>query len=109
MTPQFDLTWFYDVILRNSVFQLGFLTREFQIPYLRMRIQSLLSKFQVPKTSILEMKIISLSRLDREITWWISRKMKKDSFIFSNFQRVKFCVFVTLRILEKEISLVLSI
>ena len=32
MTSQFDLTWFYDVIIRNSVFQLGFLTREFQIP-----------------------------------------------------------------------------
>ena len=23
MTSQFDLTWFYDVIIRNSVFQLG--------------------------------------------------------------------------------------
>ena len=55
MTSQFDLI--YDVIIRNSVFQLGFLTRESQIPYLRMRIQSLLSKFQAPKTSILEMKI----------------------------------------------------
>ena len=32
MTSQFDLTWFYDVIICNSVFQLGFLTREFQIP-----------------------------------------------------------------------------
>ena len=32
MTSQFDLTRFYDVIIRNSVFQLGFLTREFQIP-----------------------------------------------------------------------------
>ena len=32
MAPQFDLTRFYDVIIRNSVFQLGFLTREFQIP-----------------------------------------------------------------------------
>ena len=34
MTSQFDLTRFYDVIIRNSVFQLGFLTREFQIPIL---------------------------------------------------------------------------
>ena len=33
MTSQFDLTWFYDVIIRNSVFQLGFLIREFQIPF----------------------------------------------------------------------------
>ena len=33
MTSRFDLTRFYDVIIRNSVFQLGFLTREFQIPY----------------------------------------------------------------------------
>ena len=32
MTLQFDLTRFYDVIVRNSVFQLGFLTGEFQIP-----------------------------------------------------------------------------
>ena len=32
MTSQFDLTRFYDVIIRNSVFQLGFLTQEFQIP-----------------------------------------------------------------------------
>ena len=32
MTSQFDLTRFYDVIIRNLVFQLGFLTREFQIP-----------------------------------------------------------------------------
>ena len=32
MTSQFNLTQFYDVIIRNSVFQLGFLTREFQIP-----------------------------------------------------------------------------
>ena len=32
MVSQFDLTRFYDVITRNSVFQLGFLTREFQIP-----------------------------------------------------------------------------
>ena len=54
MTSQFDLT--YDVIIRNSVFEIGLLTREFQIPYLRMCIQSLLSKFQAPKTSILEMK-----------------------------------------------------
>ena len=30
MTSQFNLTRFYDVIIRNSVFQLGFLTREFQ-------------------------------------------------------------------------------
>ena len=32
MTSQFDLTWFDDVIIRNSVCQLGFLTRELQIP-----------------------------------------------------------------------------
>ena len=32
MTTQFDFTRVYDVIMRNSVFQLGFLTREFQIP-----------------------------------------------------------------------------
>ena len=32
MTSQFDLNPFYDVIIRNSVFQLGFLTREFHIP-----------------------------------------------------------------------------
>ena len=32
MTLQFDLTRFYDVIVRNSVFELGFLTGEFQIP-----------------------------------------------------------------------------
>ena len=34
MTSQFDLTRFYDVIIRYSVFQLGFLTRELQIPEL---------------------------------------------------------------------------
>ena len=34
MTSQFDLTWFYDIIIRNSDFQFGFLTREFQIPFL---------------------------------------------------------------------------
>ena len=32
MMLQFDFTRFYDVIIRNSVFQLGFLTRKFQIP-----------------------------------------------------------------------------
>ena len=32
MTSQFDLTRFCDVIIRNSDFQLGFLTWEFQIP-----------------------------------------------------------------------------
>ena len=32
MTSQFDKIRFYDVIIRNSVFQLGFLTRKFQIP-----------------------------------------------------------------------------
>ena len=32
MTSQFDLTRFYDFIIRNSVFQVGFLTWEFQIP-----------------------------------------------------------------------------
>ena len=32
MTSQSDVTWFYDVTIGNSVFQLGFLTREFQIP-----------------------------------------------------------------------------
>ena len=32
MTSQLDLTRFYEVIIRNSVFQLDFLTREFQIP-----------------------------------------------------------------------------
>ena len=32
MTLQFDLTRFYDVIIDNLVFQLGFLIREFQIP-----------------------------------------------------------------------------
>ena len=31
MTSQFDLTRFYEAIIRNSVLQLGFLTREFQI------------------------------------------------------------------------------
>ena len=31
LSSQFDLTRFYDVIIRNSVSQLGFLTREFQI------------------------------------------------------------------------------
>ena len=34
MTSQLDLTRFYDVIMHNSVFFLGFLTREFQIPKL---------------------------------------------------------------------------
>ena len=33
MTSQFDLTRLYDDIIRKSVFQLGFLTREFQIPF----------------------------------------------------------------------------
>ena len=33
MMSQFDLTWLYDVIIRNSVFQLAFVTREFQIPW----------------------------------------------------------------------------
>ena len=32
MTSQFDLTRFYDVIIRNSLFWLGFLTQGFQIP-----------------------------------------------------------------------------
>ena len=32
MTSQLDLAWFYDAVICNSVFQLGFLTREFQIP-----------------------------------------------------------------------------
>ena len=32
MTSQFHLTRFYDGIMRNSVSQLGFLTREFKIP-----------------------------------------------------------------------------
>ena len=36
MTSQFDLTPFYDVIIRNSVFQLGFLAREFQISVLNV-------------------------------------------------------------------------
>ena len=31
MVSQLDLTRFYDVIIRISVFELGFLTREFQI------------------------------------------------------------------------------
>ena len=31
MASQLDLTRFYDVIIRISVFELGFLTREFQI------------------------------------------------------------------------------
>ena len=31
MTSQFDLIRFYDAIIRNSVFELSFLTREFQI------------------------------------------------------------------------------
>ena len=29
---QFDWTWFYEVIIHNSVFQLCFLTQEFKIP-----------------------------------------------------------------------------
>ena len=37
MTSQFDLTRFYDVIMRNSVFKLSFLTREFQIPRINYR------------------------------------------------------------------------
>ena len=32
ITSQLDLTGFYGVIIRNSVFKLSFLTREFQIP-----------------------------------------------------------------------------
>ena len=32
MTSQFDFTRFHNVIICNSVFQPGFLTREFQIP-----------------------------------------------------------------------------
>ena len=32
MTSQFDLIRFYDVIIRNSNFKLGFLNREYQIP-----------------------------------------------------------------------------
>ena len=35
MTSQFDLTRFYAVMICNLVFQLGFLTQEFQIPYKR--------------------------------------------------------------------------
>ena len=38
LTSQFDLTQFYDVIIRNSVFYLGFLTREFQTLTLRINI-----------------------------------------------------------------------
>ena len=38
MTSQFDLTRFYDVIIRNSGFQLGFLTREFEIPNLNCEL-----------------------------------------------------------------------
>ena len=37
MTSQFDLTRFYDVIMRNSVFKLSFLTREFQISRINYR------------------------------------------------------------------------
>ena len=33
MTLRFDLPRYYDVIIHNSGFQLGFLTGEFQIPY----------------------------------------------------------------------------
>ena len=36
MTSKFDLTQFYDVIIRNSVFTVGFLTREFQIPLIKV-------------------------------------------------------------------------
>ena len=32
MTSQFDLTRINDIIIRNSVFKFGFLSREFQIP-----------------------------------------------------------------------------
>ena len=39
MTSQLDLTRFYEVIIRNSVFQLDFLTREFQIPLKNNRFQ----------------------------------------------------------------------
>ena len=38
LTSQFNLTQFYDVIIRNSVFYLGFLTREFQTLTLRINI-----------------------------------------------------------------------
>ena len=38
MTSELDLTRFYDVIIRNSVFQLGFLTWEIQIPVIIVEI-----------------------------------------------------------------------
>ena len=42
MTSQLDLTRFYEVIIRNSVFQLDFLTQESQIPLKRSQISRIL-------------------------------------------------------------------
>ena len=50
MTSQFDLTWLYDVIIRNSVFQLGFVTRKFQITTLHLQTNvRLIDSYQIPR------------------------------------------------------------
>ena len=50
MASQFDLTWLYDVIIRNSVFQLGFVTRKFQITtlHLQKNVRSI-DSYQIPR------------------------------------------------------------
>ena len=55
MTSQFDLTQFYDVIICNSVFQLGFLTREF---YRQFNVE------QQQKTPSLAASVVHISTLN---------------------------------------------
>ena len=56
MTSQFYLTWFYDDIFHNSVFQLGVLTQEFNIPLFHIRkYQNLI--FEILRTKLEENKI----------------------------------------------------
>ena len=59
MTSQFDLTRFYDIIIRNSVFQLGFLTREFQISFYTINSTSS-TGFFIFYWNFLELKILRI-------------------------------------------------
>ena len=52
ITSQFDLTRFYDVIIRNSVF----LTPEFQIPNGEIFNVNLITKFRKRQTKLLKLE-----------------------------------------------------
>ena len=63
MASQLDLTRFYDVIIRISVFELGFLTREFQIIILII-IWSFFQKLMLRYTPIQRLTISQNDSLD---------------------------------------------